>query len=121
MKDNGYHKLIIWQKGKIFIKLIYEKTENFPRSEMNGLQSQIRRASLSFVLNIVEGHRRNSTKDFLKFLNIADASLVEVEACLEIALDLNFLMPKDFDLLENSRSELAIIMQSFIKSVAKRI
>ncbi len=103
------------------MKLIYEKTEGFPRSEQMGLQSQLRRAMLSFVLNIVEGHRRNSTKDFLKFLNIADASLVEVEACLEIALELGFLTKNDLELLEKDRDELAIIMQSFIKSVSKRL
>lgn len=121
MKDRGYHKLIIWQKGKVLLKLIYQKTESFPHSEQFGLQSQLRRAILSVLLNIVEGHRRNTTKDFLKFLNIADASLVEVEACIEIALDLRFITQKDFDELEKLRDELAIILQSFVRSVSKRV
>lgn len=121
MKDKGYHKLIIWQKGKELLLLIYQKTENFPRSEINGLQSQLRRAILSFVLNVVEGHRRASTKDFLKFLNIADSSLVEVEACLEIASELRLITQLDFKELENKRSELAIITQAFTRSVSKKL
>jgi four helix bundle protein len=72
--EKGYHKLIIWQKGKEFVKLVYAKTETFPKSEIVGLKSQLRRASISFVLNIVEGHRRKYKKEFLKFLNMSDAS-----------------------------------------------
>lgn len=116
-KEKGYHKLVIWQKGREFIKLVYKKTENFPKSETFGLQSQIRRAVISFILNIVEGQRRNSKKEFLRFLDVADASLVEVEACLEIALDLGFITKTDYEELENKRKELAIMIRAFIKGV----
>lgn len=118
-KEKGYHKLVIWQKGREFVKLVYQKTENFPKSERFGLQSQIRRATISFLLNIVEGQRRNSQKEFLRFLDVADASLVEVEACLEIALDLGFLSKNDYGELEDKRKELAIMMRAFIKGVRK--
>ena len=115
--NKGYHRLILWQKGREFIKLIYKGTENFPRSEILGLQSQIRRAAISYLLNIVEGHRRKSQKDFLKFLNIAEASLTEVEACLEIALDLEFISEQVYEELESKRKELAIMTRAFVKGV----
>ena len=118
-KVGGYHKLIIWQKGREFIRLIYRKTENFPKSEIFGLQSQIRRAAISFSLNIVEGQRRDSKKEFLRFLGIADASLTEVEACLEIAFDLGFLEKVDYEEIENKRMELAIMIRAFIKGIKR--
>lgn len=77
----GYHKLIVWQKAREFVSLIYKYTDDFPRSEEFGLKGQIRRASVSVVLNIVEGYRRRSTKEFLRFIDFAQASLTEVEAC----------------------------------------
>ncbi len=119
MNDKGYHKLIIWQKGRELVTLVYLKTENFPRSEMLGLQSQLRRAMISVVLNIVEGQRRNSKKEFLKFLNISEGSLVEVEACLELSLDLKFITEEEYHLLEEKRRELAIILRAFINGLKK--
>ncbi len=116
----GYHKLIIWQKGKQFMKVLYLLTENYPKHEIFGLQSQIRRAVVSFLLNIVEGHKRKSTKEFLQFLNIAEASLVEVEACLEISFELSYITEREYSQLEEQRRELARIMRSFVKSLNKR-
>jgi four helix bundle protein len=117
-KKSDYHKLIVWQKGRFFVRLVYRKTENFPKSEIFGLQSQLRRAVISFLLNIVEGHRRNfSQKEFLRFLEIADSSLVEAEACLEIALDLNYLSKKDYQEIEEKRKELAAMLNSLMKRV----
>ncbi len=115
----GYRKLLIWQKGKVFIKLLYKATDTFPRSEVFGLQSQIRRAAISFLLNVVEGNRRKSPKEYLQFLNIAEASLVEVEASLEIALELGFLTREAYGELEVSRKELAIMTRAFVKGINK--
>lgn len=103
---SDYHKLVLWQKGKEFLKLIYQKTENFPKSEIFGMQSQVRRAVVSFLLNLVEGQRRTSSnKEFFRFLEISDSSLVEVEACLEISLELSYMSKEDYFLLENKTKE----------------
>lgn len=119
---SDYHKLLIWQKGKEFVLLVYKKTENFPKAEIFGLQSQIRRAAVSFLLNIVEGQRRNFyQKEFLRFLEVSDSSLVEVEACLEIARDLNYLSQEDFRELEEKREELAVMLASLMKTVEKNL
>jgi four helix bundle protein len=118
-REEGYHRLILWQKGREFIKLLYEKTKRFPKNESFGLQSQTRRAAISFLLNVVEGQRRNSKREFLRFLDVADGSLVEVEACLEISLDLGFLTKSDYIQLEEKRRELAIMLRAFIKGIKK--
>ena len=62
----SYEKLIIWQKADILVKEIYTLTSKFPRQEIYGLTSQIRRAALSVVLNIIEGYARNNKEEFEK-------------------------------------------------------
>ena len=119
--EKGYHKLILWQKAREFVKLVYEITENFPKSEEYGLKGQLRRAAISVVLNIVEGYRRNSTREFLRFLNISGASLTEVEACLEISLDLIYLKNPKYELAEEKRSEIEAILFSFEKSLRNKL
>lgn len=117
----GYHKLLVCQKLRIFIKDIYAISERFPRNEIFGLTSQLRRAAISALLNIVEGQRRQSKKDFLHFLDISDASLVEVEACLEIALDLSYLSVDEFDTIDAQRKEVMYMLVSLIKSLKKTL
>ncbi len=119
--QKGYHKLLVWQKAREFVKLIYKYSDSFPRSEEFGLKGQTRRASISILLNIVEGYRRRSTKEFLRFLDISQASLTEVEACLEICLDLEYLTEKDYQLLENKRSELGFLINSLEISLKRRL
>lgn len=111
MDEKGYHRLLIWQKARVLAKVVYETTKNLPKSEEYALTSQIRRAAISIVLNIAEGHRRReSKKEFLRFLLIADGSLAEVEACLELCLDLCLLTKNEYDQVENVRKELAAII-----------
>ena len=117
----GYHKLIICMKARELIKDIYVITENFPSSETFGLTSQIRRASISVLLNIVEGQRRSSQKDFIHFLDIADGSLVEIEACLELSYDLGYLTSELLMPIEAKRSEVAVMLVSLIKTVRKSL
>ena len=120
--DKGYHKLIVWRKAKEFVKLIYQITADFPRAEEYGLKGQIRRAAVSILLNIVEGYRRRSTKEFLRFLtNFSEASLTEVEACLELSLELEFLIQKDYDLAEDKRAELAFLLDSLVRSLRAKL
>ncbi|MEK9171612.1 MAG: four helix bundle protein [Patescibacteria group bacterium] len=86
------HKdLVVWQKGIILCKAIYKSTENFPKSEIYGITSQMRRSAVSIPSNIAEGRSRNTTKDFLHFLSIALGSASELETQIEIARELSFL------------------------------
>ncbi len=118
--NKGYHKLLVWEKARKFVSLIYRETENFPHSEIFGLRFQIRRASVSVILNIVEGHRRRSTKEFLRFLDTADASLTEVEACLELSPDLGYINKSKYEKMEAERSELVFMLIALMKSLRKK-
>lgn len=118
--NKGYHKLILWQKTREFVKLIYKVTEKFPKAEEYGLKGQLRRAAVSVVLNIVEGYRRKTTKEFLRFLNISAVSLTEIEACIELAGDLSFMSVNELGLLEDKRSEIEAILYSFEKSLKNK-
>ena len=69
-KIQSYRDLIIWQKAMVLTSDIYRETKNFPKEEIYGLTSQIRRCSVSIPSNIAEGFGRNSNGDFKRFLNI---------------------------------------------------
>lgn len=115
--QKGYHRLIVWQKSQQLVFLIYKITENFPKAEEFGLKSQIRRAVISIVLNIVEGSRRESVKEYLHFLNIALGSLTEVEACLELAVGLKFINQPEYEEAEQQVYEVGKLLSSFVKSI----
>ena len=78
---------------------IYQVTATFPRTEIYGLTSQLRRAAVSVPSNIAEGHTRESTREYLNHISIAQASLAEVETQLEIAKRLEYLAPGTTDTL----------------------
>jgi four helix bundle protein len=92
-----YRDLIVWQKAMQMVTWIYQLTGDFPKNELYGLTSQIRRCAISIPSNIAEGYGRNSTDDYLRFLNISRASLYELQTQLEISSNLNFLEKVDFE------------------------
>lgn len=91
----GYQKLISWQLADEFAWEVYKLTYTFPKEELYGLTSQLRRAVLSVPLNIVEGHARNSKREFKRFLKIALGSLAEVDYILQFAFRCNYLEEAD--------------------------
>ena len=113
----GYKKLKVWEKANGFVLSVYQTTKSFPREELYGVTSQLRRASLSVAVNIVEGHASTSTKDFLNFLNISNKSLVESEYLLEVARALDYLTEQDYKNLESLRKEVSIILFAFTRSI----
>lgn len=78
----SYKDLIVWQKAILLVKEIYLLTANFPKSEMFGLISQMRRAAVSVPSNIAEGHGRRSLKERAQFMSIAYGSALELETQL---------------------------------------
>ena len=91
MTVEGYRELIVWQKAMDLVEAVYRTTANFPKEQLYGLTSQIRRAAISVPSNIAEGQGRTTTRDFLYFLSIANGSLKEVETQTLIAERLGFL------------------------------
>ena len=113
MKKHNYKKLTIWLRAKELVKVVYLISEKFPDSERFVITSQMRRAIVSVVLNIVEGSGRNSSKDFAHFLNMAYTSLLEVECLMTLSIDLNFLKEVDTTEVKNEIEELLKMIYAF--------
>lgn len=85
-----YKDLFVWQKGIEIVSKVYLLTAAFPREEIYGLSSQMRRAAVSIPSNIAEGRSRSTRKDFVQFLRIAAGSLAELETQLIVSQSLKF-------------------------------
>lgn len=85
-----YKELMIWKKGIEIVEKVYKTTKTFPKNEMFGLTSQMRRASISISSNIAEGFARNSTKEYIHFLYISRGSCAELETQLLISDKLGY-------------------------------
>lgn len=87
---NSYHDLEVWKRSRALVKTIYELTKHFPKDELFGLTSQMRRAVISIPSNIAEGYSRHGTKDYINFISIAIGSLAELETQLILSCDLKY-------------------------------
>lgn len=110
MSEAGYKKLIVWQKADELAKAIYLQTRNFPKDEVYGLTSQIRRAVLSVPTNIVEGYARKSQKELSQFLSVALGSLAETEYLLDFSLSLEYLNKDTHKTLQDLRQEVGNLL-----------
>ncbi|GAB6045620.1 hypothetical protein JCM11957_12180 [Caminibacter profundus] len=86
-----WNNLEVWKKAHSLVLDIYETTKSFPKEEIYGIISQIRRTAYSVPVNIVEGKAMKNTKEFIQFLNIANASLEEVRYFLILSKDLEYI------------------------------
>lgn len=86
----SYKDLIVWQKSIQLVSAIYKTTETFPKSEMFGLTSQMRRAAVSIPANLAEGYGRKHRAEYTQFVRVAFGSGAELETHLLIAQNLNF-------------------------------
>lgn len=113
----NFKELLVWQKSINFVTEIYELTNHFPKDEMYGLTSQIRRASISIPSNIAEGNSRRSVADYLQFLKIARGSCAEVETQLIIAQNLKFLSEEHYLKLNQDIIEISKMLNGLINSL----
>ena len=90
---NSYRELKVWQLGMQLAKDVYLLTQQFPKHEVYGLSSQVQRAAVSIPANLAEGHAKDSTKEFLRHISIAQGSLAEMETHLLLAESLNYVEP----------------------------
>ena len=114
--EKGYHKLVAWQAAHQLALAVYRATESFPRAEMFGLMSQMRRAAVSVAANIVEGQARRGDKEFLRFLIIANGSLAELEYYFEVVRDLGFLSAETYEQLDEMRFRVGYLLHGLIES-----
>ncbi|NRT14211.1 four helix bundle protein [Flavobacterium sp. 28A] len=114
-----YKDLLIWQKGILLVKVVYNNLEGFPKDEVFGLTSQIKRSAVSIPSNIAEGWGRSSTLSYIHFLKIARGSLFELETQLIIANELSFISELKFNELTQIITEESKMLNAFIKSLSK--
>ena len=118
--SNSYRDLIAWQKALTLVTDVYRWTAQFPKSEMYGLTSQLRRAAVSVISNIAEGQGRLPTGEFRHFLGQSRGSLLELETQFAIAVDLNYLAPGEFDNFDLRMSEVRRLLNGLIASLRPR-
>lgn len=109
-----YTELDVWVKSRELASLVYDLTKYFPKEEMFGLSSQIRRSVVSIPSNIAEGCGRNSSRDTIQFLSISRGSLYELETQLFISFDLNYINNEQLDLVVNKITECKKLVNGFI-------
>jgi four helix bundle protein len=113
----SYRDLIVWQKATALVTEIYRATRGFPREEMFGLTSQLRRSAVSVASNIAEGQGRLSKGEFRQFLGQARGSLIEMETQLVIAGNLDFLTSQRVAELMDYSGEVSRLLHGLIKSL----
>ena len=114
---NSYKDLIVWQKSMELVTEIYKITELFPKSELYGIVSQMRRASVSIPSNIAEGRKRSTRKDFKQFLIIAYASASELETQIEISKRLEFILIDNYTKMDALLLEVIKMLNKMISTL----
>jgi len=110
----NHKKLEVYKKSGELVKLIYMITSEFPKSELYGLTSQIRRASVSVISNLSEGASRKSLKERKRFYEIARSSLVELDTQIELAISLDYIS-SDLDRTTKLVNEVFAMLSSMLK------
>jgi four helix bundle protein len=113
----AYKKIIAWQSAHQFALKVYAISKQFPKEELYGVTSQLRRAALSVPTNIVEGTARQGQRELKNFLNIALGSLAESEYLLEFCKEIGYLGEEDYKVLEVLRSRAGLPLWKFHQSL----
>ncbi|MEW6388799.1 MAG: four helix bundle protein [Thermodesulfobacteriota bacterium] len=115
----SYRDLVAWKKAVELVTDIYRLTQGFPKEEMFGLISQLRRAAVSIPSNIAEGHARTSRKEFQHFLSNARGSVAELETQLIISYNLAFINQTDLNRLLDQVAEVGRIINGLLTALKK--
>ncbi len=115
--SNGFRDLVVWKKSMQLAIEIYELTKAFPREEVYGLTSQIRRSVVSIPSNIAEGHGRLNPKEFRQFLGIARGSTYEVQTQLELAKSLGLVSESRIAESSKLSQEIGKMIYSLLQSM----
>ena len=112
-----YKDLVVWQKGMLLAKQVYQLTQSFPSEENFGLVSQMRRAAVSVPSNIAEGQARNTTGEFVQFVSYAEGSLAELDTQIRLSIELGFCR----ELAVKSIQELIVEEPKMLKSLRRSL
>jgi four helix bundle protein len=120
-EPKAFRKLIVWQRAHELTLMIYRASENFPKHEMFGLTSQMRRSAVSVEANIAEGYVLGSGPNYLRHLNISVGSLAETESHIEIAHDLEYLSGANYGKLSDKAREVGYLLSRLKTSIENNI
>lgn len=115
----SYKDLIAYQKGYKLVLEIYQATKEYPKEEIYGLTSQMRRSAVSIPCNIAEGYRRGHRKEYIQFLNVANGSCGELETLLALSFDLGLLAKDVFAEFYSLQEEVSKLLHGLISSLSK--
>ncbi len=121
MSIKSYRDLKVWQLSMDLAELIYCLTESFPKHELYQLSSQMQRAAVSIPSNIAEGHARESTKEFLRFLSIALGSLAELETQLVLAQRRAYIDKEKLETTLGKTDEMGKMLRGLQKSLKAKL
>jgi four helix bundle protein len=116
----SYRELLVWQKAKALAVDVFRATETFPRSQLYGLTSQLRRAAVSVASNIAEGQGRLTPGEFLHFLGQARGSLLELDTQLAIGHDLRYFETEMYERLDREGYQVLGLLNRLIQSLQQR-
>jgi four helix bundle protein len=115
--SHSYRDLVVWQEAKALAVAVYCCSEQFPKHEIYGLTSQVRRAAVSIASNIAEGQGRLTRGEFVQFLGHSRGSLLELLTQLDIAVELKYLSPSDFQAVDAKASNVLRLLNGLIGSI----
>ena len=115
-----HKELNVWKDSIDLVVEVYRITKVFPKEELYGIVNQIRRSAVSVPANISEGSARNYTKEFIRFLRIAQASLSELETLIQISARLNFLNEDNYQALQGKIFKINAQLSGLIKSISQK-
>ena len=114
-----FKELRVWQKSHRLVLTAYHITKNFPKDELHGLTSQIRRTAASIPANIAEGCGKDTNPDFIRFLQTAIGSASELEYHLLLAYDLKFMDKTNYETINSEVIEVRKMLITLIKKIRK--
>ncbi|MDP3729353.1 MAG: four helix bundle protein [bacterium] len=115
--EAGYKKLNVYLQAHELVIMVYQLTKKFPRDELFGLVSQMRRCAVSVPANIVEGYGRRTNKDKVHFYYISRGSLNELEYYIDLSFNLGYLDKEAYNNLFSLRDDCGRLLNGFIKSI----
>ena len=119
--DKPHKNLDVWKLSMDLVVEIYKETEGLPDAEKYGLMAQIRRAAISIPSNIAEGAARQTTKEFINFLHIAQASLSELETQIELAMRLNYITKNKRETVDKRMERIDKMITGLLRQLKQRM
>ena len=116
LKTYSFENLLVWQKSRVLAKEIYKLTATFPKEELFGITSQMRRCCVSIASNIAEGSGRNSPKDKARFTEIAYSSALELVNQTIISLELEYISDENYKIIRQELHDITYMLNGLYKS-----